>query len=49
MSVLKTLTEGIVRRDLSKEGAALLESGSNWSLGRTQRRANQEWYGGSLG
>ena len=25
MSVLKTLTEGIVRRDLSKEGAALLE------------------------
>ena len=31
MSVLQTLTEGIVSRDVQKEGAALLNMGKDWS------------------
>ena len=36
MSILNKLTEGIVRRDLSKEGAALLQVGKDWPPRRTR-------------
>ena len=44
MSVLNKLTEGIVSRDLAKEGAAF-KVGSDWTFGRNRCGPFKERYG----